>query len=138
MLKFSRSAEEARFFFFFTKDSRDSFFSVIWGCLKRQSFPQWLVTKEIVNCSIVNVWNLSSISKCLETFLKTFWKFSNNFQNVFKQIFKYFSKECSKTFSKQIQREVQRHLQKTCQINFQKTFKTFWIVFKQSPKLQTC
>ena len=90
----------------------------------------------IVNCSLLNVWNFSSmISKCFETFWKRFEGFRTNFKQFLKHVFKYFSKDCSKTFSNQSQRNVQRQCQKTVQWNFQKQIQNVLNCFQTKSKL---
>ena len=90
----------------------------------------------IVNCSLLNVWNFSSmISKCFEAFWKRFEGFRTNFKQFLKHVFKYFSKDCSKTFSNQSQRNVQRQCQKTVQWNFQKQIQNVLNCFQTKSKL---
>ena len=109
-------------------------FSVIWGCLKRQSFPQWRVPTES-NCKLFICQSLIFFKhselfwNCFENVLKIVKQVSNTFSSNF-------STECSKTLSKQIQRDVQRQFQqKTIQRIFQRGSKRFELFLS---KVQTC
>ena len=134
MLKFSRNAEEAAF-------------SITWGCLKRQSFPHWLVPKES-NCKLFICQCLKFFKHDFEMFwnvLKTFWRFSNKFQTIFetrfqiffkglfKDIFKSKSKKCTKTVSKNSSMKFSKTNSKRFEL-FSSKIQTCWKV----SKIQTC
>ena len=101
-------------------------FSVIWGCLKRQSIPQWRVPAES-NCKLFICQSLifSIIPNCFETSLKTFWKLSNKFQTPFQKMF---------------QQNVQRHFQNKFKEMYKDIFnkKQFKEFFKEVQNALNC
>ena len=90
----------------------------------------------IVNCSLLNVWNFSSmISKCFETFwnvLKVFEQISNNFWNTFSNIF---PRTVQRHFQNKVKEMYKDSFKKTVQWNFQKQIQNVLNCFQAKSKL---
>ena len=90
----------------------------------------------IVNCSLLSVWNFSSmISKCFETFwnvLKVFEQISNNFWNTFSNIF---PMTVQRHFQIKVKEMYKDSFKKTVQWNFQKQIQNVLNCFQAKSKL---
>ena len=90
----------------------------------------------IVNCSLLNVWNFSSmISKCFETFWKRFEGFRTNFKQFLKHVFKYFQRTVQRHVQIKVKELYKDSFKKTVQWNFQKQIQNVLNCFQAKSKL---